>query len=229
MRNTDGTCRAVAPIDTSCLRSTIQGDDPRHRALSVRRGRPEDASVSVFSTPAMFHNNWQVVVQVARRDSSVYRGTVYRDSSAQLATTDIQINRRFEEADVALTGAQLSGALLDLRDRCGGRSPGGERLFVVDINHWPYQNWAVRGTDSRVAMRLTTESRRYTLHWPRDAGRQVLRADTVASFSPTRQPMWIEVDSLELPPTPKRIDAAKAREAFRRAHMVPSVWPGTPM
>jgi hypothetical protein len=202
----------IAPIDTSCLRSTLERGAP-HRPQRVGGQSKEDRSVSVYSTPAMFHNRWETVLQVAERDSSVHLGKVYRDSSASLHASIVQVNRRFAQADVPLTGAELAASLLEVRDACGGQSPGGERLFSVGINEWPYEAWVVRGTNSRVSMRLTVDSRRYKLQWPSEPGRFVLHADTLADDPPARYPKWIEVDSIQLPSPPKA--ATRALECWR--------------
>jgi hypothetical protein len=203
----------VAPIDTSCLRSTLErGGGPRRpqRAGGQAAG---DQKVSVYSTPAMFHNRWETIAQVSERDSSFHLGKVYRDSSASLHASIVQVNRRFAQSDVPLTSAQLAASLLDVRDACGGQSPGAERLFSVEINEWPYETWAVRGTNSRAAMRLTVRDRRYHLQWPSDEGRFVLHADTMADQTAASYPKWIEVDSVELPSPPK--GATRATECWR--------------
>ena len=191
-----------APADTTCLRSSL-AVGTGHRPLAAQQRDGGRITAVAYSTPAMFHNRWEIVAQVVRRDSSVHRGTIYRDSSADLAATYVQLDRRIGPGQGALTTAHMARFLLDLRDACGGRSPGGERLFSAGVSETPYQAWVVRGTDSRVAMRLTVDSRRYRLHWPRNPGRYVLRVDTLAGHSAPRRPTWLEADSLELP-APRR-------------------------
>ena len=186
-----------APVDTACLRSTL-ADGTRHRLLDSRQLEGGRTAVVAYSTPAMFHNRWEIVTQVVRRDSSVHRGKVYLDSSATLGATYVQLDRRIEPGQGALTTAQMARFLLDVRDACGGRSPGGERLFSVEVEETPYRAWVVRGTSGRIAMRLTVHSRLYRLHWPRNSGRYVLRVDTLADDSEPRYLRWLEADTLAL-------------------------------
>ena len=56
----------------------------------------------------------------------------------------------------------------------------------------PYESWIVRGTDGRVAMR-----------WRLEAGKYVLRVDTLGSASTPTDPSWTNVHHIQLP-TPKR-------------------------
>ena len=203
----------IAPVDTACLRAALERGGPQRPQRMGGKQVGGDQQVSVYSTPAMFHNRWETVVQVAERDSSLHLGKVYRDSSASLHASIVQVNRRFAQSDVPLTGAQLAASLLDVRDACGGQSPSGERLFSVEINEWPYETWAVRGTNSRSAMRLTVQDRRYHLQWPSEAGQFVLHADTMADQTAAGFPKWIEVDSVELPSPPKGV--ARASECWR--------------
>ena len=191
-----------APADTTCLRSSL-GEGTRYRHLQSRQLEGGRITTVAYSTPAMFHTQWDIVTQVARRDSGVWRGQVYRDSSATLAATYVQLDRPIEPAQGAVTTAQMARFLLELRDACGGRSPGGERLFSVEVTETPYRAWVVRGTGGRVAMRLTVDSRRYLLGFPRDAGRWVLRVDTLAADSNARFLRWLETDTLALPQPPK--------------------------
>ncbi len=188
-----------APADTSCLRSTLT-EAGRYALLSSQRFADGRSTVVSYGTPSMFHKQWDVVTQVVHRDSSVHLGQVYRDSSAVLAAGYVQLDRRIEPSQGVLLTAQMANFLLDARDACGGRSPNDERLFSVGVTETPYQAWVVRGTEGRLAMRLTVDSRRYRLHWPTHPGRHVLRADTLATGSGSRQTRWLEIDSLELPP-----------------------------
>ena len=189
----------VVPADTSCLRSEL-GAGTRYSRLKA--GGVADSRVSVvsYATPAMFHNEWQTLTEARWRDSSIYQGAVYRDSGAVLASSLVQVNRRITPAQAAGASALITEFLLDLRHRCGGRSPDDEPLFSFDVNETQYRTWVVRGTRGHVAMRLTVDSRRYFLQFPRNPGRYVLRLDTLADESLPRVPRWLPADTVVLPP-----------------------------
>jgi hypothetical protein len=187
-----------APADTSCLRSTLVDNRP-FGSLGSRQIAGGRSTAVGYSTPAMFHDRWETVTQVIQRDSSIHRGEIFQDSSATLGTTYVQLDRRIDPGQAASTTAQMAQFLLDLRDTCGGRSPGDERLFSVAVEETPYRAWVVRGTNAQVRMRLTVDSRQYRLHWPQNAGRYVLRVDTLADDSEPRYLRWAEADTMLLP------------------------------
>ena len=188
----------VAPADTTCLRTEL-GAGTGYRRLGIAGLARGGTKVVAYSTPAMLHNEWQTLTEVLWRDSSVYQGTVYRDSGAVLGSTFVQVNRRITPAQAASSSALISEFLLDLRHRCGGRSPDDEPLFAVAVNETPYQMWVVGGTHGHVALRMTVDSRRYFLQLPKSGGRYVLRVDTVAEASTPRAPQWLPADSMSLP------------------------------
>lgn len=190
----------IAPMDTSCLRANLRdgGGYPRERSVRAAEGR---------TTAVAYYNARAGVMQVVQRDSSVFRATVYRDSSVALHTSHVQINRPIEPGLGASMTAEMANYLLDVRDACGGRSPRDERLFSVDVGD-VYRAWVVEGTDGRVAARLIADSVRYRLMWPTHAGRHVLRLDTLTRDVPPHFPRWITVDSLVLPVPPRGVTIA---------------------
>jgi uncharacterized protein DUF2846 len=192
----------VAPVDDKCLRSKIANGPQRWREADVIQGEGRPTVVA-HSTPSMFHNHWDIVAQVVERDSGVYRDTIYRDSSASLRAGYVQVNRRFEAKNTPLVSAELARLLLEVRDACGGQSPKGERVFSAVISGHPYRMWVVPGTKGRVAMRLTADSVRYFGPIQRNTGRQVLHLDTLSQDSDSRRLVWLQADSVELPPKPK--------------------------
>ena len=187
----------VAPLDSACMRSAV-ADRGGHRPLATRGIGDDRTSVVAYSTPAMFHSQWQTVAQVVQRDSSIHLGRTYRDSSVTLGSSYVQLDRRIELRQGLLLTADMARSLLDLRDACDGTSPGGERLFSVGVSETPYQAWMVRGTDSRVVMRLTTDSIRYRMTFPMNAGVYTLRADTLARGAEPRFPRWLEADTMRV-------------------------------
>jgi hypothetical protein len=200
----------IAPVDTTCLRSTLaRGTQHRLRHSVERQLEGGRAAVVAYTTEGLFNNRWETVTQVVRRDSSVHRGSVYRDSSASLGASVVQVNRRFPPTQGPLTAAELARFLLDVRDACGGRSPGGERLFSLEVSETPYSAWVVRGTGGRVSLRLTVEGRRYWIQMlTRNAGRYVLHADTLSDQSEPRFPSWLEADTMTLPSPSTRTTVA---------------------
>jgi hypothetical protein len=189
----------VAPMDTSCLRLNARdGGYPKERSVRAAEGR---------TTAVAYYDARGGVTQVVQRDSSVFRGTVYRDSSVALHTAYVQINRPIDPRRGASMTAEMANYLLDMRDACGGRSPGNERLFSVDVGD-VYRAWVVEGTGGRVAVRLTADSVRYRLLWPTNADRHVLRLDTLTRDTTPHFPRWITVDSLVLPVPPRGVTIA---------------------
>src|SRR5688500_4500903 len=185
----------AAPLDSACMRSKL---GERSRPLATREVADGRTSVEAYSTPAMFHTQWEVVAQVAQHDSSLHLGKVYRDSTATLAATYVQLDRRIETEQGKLTTADMARSLLDIRDACGGSSPDGERTFYNEVWETPYRAWSVQGTGNRAIMRLTNDSVQYRWHWRRNSGRYVLRLDTLAMGSEPRFPRWIEADTATL-------------------------------
>ena len=200
----------LAPLDSACMRNAL---DARSRPIHSRKFAEGRTSVVAYSTPAMFHSQWEVVAHVAQRDSSLHLGKVYRDSSAFLSATYVQLDRRIETEQGALTTADMARSLLDLRDACEGGSPVRERIFENSVWTTPYRAWSVRGTDSRVVMRLTNDSVRYRWHFPLNTGVHVLRVDTLAAGAEPRFPRWIQADSAVL--TPPGENSVLATECWR--------------
>lgn len=197
----------VAPLDSACIRSAI-ADRGRHRRSNSGSDADGRTSVIAYSTPAMFHSQWESLGQFVRRDSSVHLGKTYRDSTISLGASYVQINQRIELKQGLLLTGDMARSLLDLRDACGGASPGGERLFSVGVTETPYEAWAVPGTSSRVVMRMTVDSIRYRLTFPLNAGLYTLRVDTLASGTEPRFPRWIEADTMPITAPGKRTTLA---------------------
>lgn len=203
----------VAPMASACLRSTLpRGAQHRLRTdASSAADSARTGGVEAFVGDAMFHNAWENAAQTAQRDSGVYRGVAYRDSAFALGADAVRINRRFTQSDGPLTGAELVGHLLAVRDACGGRSPADEPLFIVDVDETPFHAWALGGAGGRAAMRLTVEGRRYWLQQiVREPGRYALHLDTLASDADPRHPRWLQADSATLP-TPAKGEALATR------------------
>jgi len=97
----------AAPLDSTCMRSKL---DERSRPLATREVADGRTSVVAFSTPAMFHSRWEVVAQVSHQDSSLHLGKVYRDSTATLAATYVQLDRRIETEQGMLTTADTTAS-----------------------------------------------------------------------------------------------------------------------
>jgi hypothetical protein len=150
----------------------------------------------------MFSDRWQDFMQVARRDSGTFLGTLFRDSSIFLTASYLSVNRRFDTPRGAALGNELTRMLVKVRDACGGQGVDGERPYSITVNEVPYDAWAIPGMANRVEMRLTSENREYWLQLERHPGTRVLQVDTLATMTDPRDPRWVEVDRLELPPAP---------------------------
>ena len=194
----------ATPVSQDCLQSMLangsQHQLDRSKDVQLAGNRTVEQH---YTTEGLFNNRWENVSQTVHRDSAVFHGMTYRDSSAMLVAQYVSVNRRFDANQGASMGNELAGFLLNVRDKCGGRSPGDERLYAVAVSETPFQSWIVHGTRGRVAMRLTVRDREYWTQITRHAGTFALHVDTLADSTDLRGPRWLEVDRVELPAAPK--------------------------
>lgn len=199
--NVQASVPLTRPIDVECLKTRL-GPESKEALTHSRETHNRGSSITAesFSTNAMFHDRWETVTQQSHHDSSVFLGTVYKDTSATLSGMFVSVNRRFEANRGAAMGEEILSSLLSVRDACGGQSPVGERPYSIQVNEVPFESWGIAGTGGHVSMRVTVDGREYTGPIVRKSGRYTLHVDTlVQRAGDTREAKRVEVDRLQLP------------------------------